>query len=82
MLEVNVERLPSYLIGEERGFERGFESGFKLGFKYGFKLGVEQGIKQEIERIANRLFELNYSMAEIVEITGLTIEELQQLSEK
>jgi len=66
MLEVNVERLPSYLIGEERGFERGF------------KLGTEQGFKQ----VAKRLFELNYSMAEIVEITGLTIEELQQLSEK
>jgi len=62
MLEVNVERLPSYLIGEERGFER--------------------GLKQGTEQVAKRLFELNFSVAEITEITGLTVEKLQQLSKK
>ena len=70
MLEVNVERLPSYLIGEERGFERGF------------KQGAERGAEQSIEQVAKRLFELNFPMAEIAKITGLTIEELQQLSKK
>jgi len=70
MLEVNVERLPSYLIGEERGFERGF------------KQGAERGAEQSIEQVAKRLFELNFSVAEIAEITGLTVEKLQQLSEK
>jgi len=78
MLEVNVERLPSYLIGEERGFERGL----KLGAEQVAEQWIKQGVEQGVELVAKRLFELNFSVAEITEITGLTVEKLQQLSKK
>jgi predicted transposase/invertase (TIGR01784 family) len=59
MLEVEIERLPSFLMGEERG--------------------IEKGAHDKAVAIAKQLFNLNLSLAEIAQITGLTADELEQL---
>lgn len=66
MLEIEIERLPSFLIGEERGL----------------KQGVEQGAHEKSVAIARQLFKLNLPMVEIAQITGLTVTELEQLSQR
>jgi predicted transposase/invertase (TIGR01784 family) len=63
MLEVEIERLPSFLMGEERGIKK----------------GVEKGVYDKAIAIAKQLFNLSLSLTEIAKITGLTTDELEQL---
>ena len=60
MLEIEIEKLPSFLIGQERG--------------------IEQGAHNKAVVIAKQLLELNMSLTEIAQITGLTIDELEKLN--
>ncbi|NJO17523.1 MAG: hypothetical protein HC877_17840 [Thioploca sp.] len=90
MLEIEIERLPSFLIGEERGFQQGIERGIEQGIERGIEQGLKQGLKQGVEQgahdksiaIAKQLLKLNLSKAEIVQMTGLTVAELEQLNQK
>jgi predicted transposase/invertase (TIGR01784 family) len=66
MLEVNIERLPSFLIGKERGIEK----------------GLEQGAHDKALAIANQLVKLNMSLADIAQVTGLELEELRRVCEQ
>ncbi|MDO9142274.1 MAG: DUF4351 domain-containing protein [Methylobacter sp.] len=50
MLQIRLERLPSYQKGMERGEKLGIERGEKLGIERGEKLGIERGEKLGIER--------------------------------
>ncbi|MFZ2727185.1 MAG: hypothetical protein WAX77_13095 [Methylococcaceae bacterium] len=59
MLEIEIEKLPSFLIGQERG--------------------IEQGAHNKAITIAKQLINLNLSLTEIAQITGLTIDELTKL---
>ena len=61
MLEIEVEKLPSYLMGEERGEKRG-----------------EQ---RKAIAVAKQLFQLNMPLEQIAKISGLSIDELQQLKD-
>ncbi|MEI6706356.1 MAG: hypothetical protein WCK96_04370 [Methylococcales bacterium] len=63
MLEIEIEKLPSFLIGQERGIEQ----------------GIEQGAHNKAIMIAKQLLELNMSLTEIAQITGLTTDELEKL---
>jgi predicted transposase/invertase (TIGR01784 family) len=63
MLEIEIEKLPSFLIGQERGIEK----------------GIEQGEHNKAIMIAKQLLELNMSLTEIAQITGLTTDELEKL---
>jgi predicted transposase/invertase (TIGR01784 family) len=68
MLEIEIEKLPSFLIGQERGIEQGIEK------------GIEQGAHNKAIMIAKQLLELNMSLTEIEQITGLTTNELKTLN--
>jgi predicted transposase/invertase (TIGR01784 family) len=63
MLEIEIEKLPSFLIGQERGIEQ----------------GIEQGKHNKAVVITKQLLELNMSLTEIAQITGLTTDELEKL---
>ncbi len=71
MLEIEIEKLPSFLMGQERGIEQGIEQGIEKG--------IEQGAHDKAIMIAKQLLELNMSLTEIVQITGLTTDELEKL---
>ena len=56
---------------EARGIQKGIEQGRQEG--------IQQGIAQGIEKIALQLLAQNFSTADIVAITGLSIEMIQAL---
>lgn len=73
MLEIEIERLPSFLMGEERGIQKGIEQGIEKG--------VEQGAHNKAIAIAKQLFKLKLSLTEIAQITGLSITEIESLKQ-
>ena len=73
--------------GLEKGIEKGIEKGMKKGMKEGMEKGIEKGriegeqkgiSKRNIE-IAQKLLKRNRPIDEIVEDTGLTFEEVENL---
>ena len=71
MYKVDIERLPFFMIGEERGMERGIEIGEEKGIE---KCAYKQSIK-----FARALLSKNSDIAFIVDVTGLSIVEVQKL---
>jgi len=76
------------LITDEKGMiELALEEGFKKGFAEGFAQGIEKGIEQRIEKgkeeksidIARKLFKKSFSIEEVSELTGLSLEDLRRL---
>ncbi len=47
---VNIENLPSYELGMEKGIEAGIEQGIKKGTEAGIETGIEKGLEQGIEK--------------------------------
>lgn len=81
MLEIEVEKLPSYLIGEKRGEERGEKRGEARGEKRGEERGKKLGEHKKAVAVAKQLFQLNMPLEQIAKISGLSIDELQQLKD-
>jgi predicted transposase/invertase (TIGR01784 family) len=46
---------------------------------YGYRQGVEDGIKENKKEIAKKMLEKNKPIDEIIEFTGLSKEEIEQL---
>ncbi|MCL2017052.1 MAG: hypothetical protein FWG68_12485 [Defluviitaleaceae bacterium] len=63
----------------EEGIKKGFKEGFKEGFKRGFKEGFEEGMATKAREVAKKLLARNYPIEEIVEDTGLSHDEINQL---
>ncbi len=71
----------------EEGFDKGVAEGLIKGTKLGIEQGVEQGIKQGIENgkkiaiieIAKTMLESGEKIENIVKITGLTREEIEEI---
>ncbi|MCS6969073.1 MAG: hypothetical protein NZM39_10845, partial [Bernardetiaceae bacterium] len=80
--------------GIEKGMKEGIEKGMKEGIEKGIKEGIEKGMKEGIERgreegrleerllFARRLLEKGFSVAQIVELTGLDEIRLQKFLSK
>ena len=64
------------MLGEKRGEERGEERGEKCGEERGKK----QGSMNEKLIIARRMLEKNYPMEQVVDLTMLTKQEVEELS--
>lgn len=66
----------------ERGIEQGIEQGIEKGIEKGME-NMEEGIlKCELKskkEVARKMLSLNYSMDEIINITGLTKKEINKL---
>ena len=50
MLTIELEKLPSYRIGERRGIQKGIETGIERGIEKGIEQGIEKGIERGIEK--------------------------------
>ena len=69
--------------GMEKGMKQGMEKGMKQGMEKGMKQGMEKGMKQGLEQrsleIARKMLAKGMDAASVMEITGLSAEQMQQL---
>ncbi len=65
--------------GLEKGLEQGLEQGLERGLERGLKEGVEQGKLEQAQEIARKLKIAGLPEVEIIEVTGLSAEEIRQL---
>ena len=69
--------------GMEKGMKQGMEQGMKQGMEKGMKQGMEKGMKQGLEQrsleIARKMLAKGMDAASVMEITGLSAEQMQQL---
>lgn len=61
------------------GLEQGLKEGLQQGLQQGLEQGLEQGRKNEKEDIAKKLLNMGLDVEKISEITGLTIDEINEL---
>ena len=65
--------------GKEEGREEGREEGIQEGMQKGIQKGIDQGELKEKSNIAKRLKDKGMDIEFIVEVTGLTAEEIEKL---
>ena len=68
-----------YISGMEYAENKGLERGLEQGIEQGLKRGIEQGGKNKQLEIAKKMKAKNIPTDEIIEITGLTKEEIEKL---
>ncbi|MCK5070576.1 MAG: Rpn family recombination-promoting nuclease/putative transposase [Desulfocapsa sp.] len=64
----------TYVIGKLEGKDEGIEEGIEIGIKQ----GIEKGENKNNRNIAGIMKKRGYSLEEIANITGLTVEEIKQ----
>ena len=69
--------------GMEKGMKQGMEKGMKQGMKQGMEKGMKQGMKQGLEQrsleIARKMLAKGMDEASVMDMTGLTAEEIKQM---
>ena len=65
--------------GLKQGIEQGIEQGIKQGIEQGIERGVKQGSQQEKLKIAKILKNKKMDVSFIVEVTGLTKEQIDAI---
>ena len=65
MLQIEIEKLPSFMMGQEKGMEK----------------GIATGERKRALMIARQLLKKNFSMQEVAQMTGLDITELDSLDQ-
>ena len=65
--------------GKSEGFNLGKSEGFSLGISKGKSEGIIEGESQNTIKIAKKMLEKQIDIALIMEITGLTKEEIEKL---
>lgn len=68
--------------GYQEGVEKGIKQGIEQGKKQGVKQGMKEGDKQARLKIAKKMLDNGKSIKEIIEITELTEEEINQIIER
>ena len=79
---VSVERTlldDRYQKGMEKGIEKGFEKGRAEGKAEGMEEGIEKGMNQRSLEIARKMLANGMDDASVMDMTGLTAEEIKLL---
>lgn len=63
----------------EEGMEKGMEKGLEKGMEKGIQKGLEEGLEKGRREIALRLLAKNHSVAEVAELTGLSVQRVRAL---
>ena len=83
MLTIDLEKLPSYRIGERRGMEKGIEKGLEQGIEKGLEQGLEKGMEkgahEKAQSIAKELLNAGIPPTQVVTFTQLTLAEIEGL---
>ena len=64
---------------KREGIAEGMEKGMKQGMEKGMKQGMEKGLEQRSLEIARKMLAKGMDAASVMEITGLSAEQMQQL---
>jgi predicted transposase/invertase (TIGR01784 family) len=67
------------LEGKEEGKLEGIEEGIVIGEERGLKVGEERGLKKGLLQIAKKMQQAGMNNAEIAEMTGLSIDEIESI---
>jgi len=65
--------------GMKQGLEKGMEKSMKQGIEKGMKQGMKQGLEQRSLEIARKMLAKGMDAASVMEITGLSAEQMLQL---
>lgn len=65
--------------GIAEGMEKGMKQGMEKGMKQGMEKGMKQGLEQRSLEIARKMLAKGMDAASVMEITGLSAEQMQQL---
>ena len=65
--------------GKEEGIAIGKEEGIAIGKEEGIAIGKEEGKNERNLEIAKGMLVMNIDEATVIKLTGLTVEQLQQL---
>ena len=76
MLQINLERLPSY----QKGLEKGMEQGMEQGMEKGMEQGMEEGEHRKALAVAEALLAMNFSPEQVAAITQLPLAEIPRKS--
>jgi predicted transposase YdaD len=76
MLQIDIERLPSYQKGLEKGLEQGMEKGMEKGMEQGIEQGLEEGEHRKALAVAWELLAMNFSPEQVAAITQLPLAEI------
>lgn len=79
MLQVEIEKLPSFVMGEKKGLKMGLEKGIERGMEKGIEKGIETGEKRKALLVAKRLLALQMPIEQIAQITELETAEIEKL---
>ena len=83
MLTIDLEKLPSYRIGERRGLEKGMEKGIEKGIERGIERGIVQGMEKgayaKALAIAAELLKAGMDPSQVAEFTQLPLGEIEGL---
>ena len=69
------ENAPYFFLFNNQFLEQGLEKGIEQGIEQGIDLGVDKGIKA----IAKNMKIKGFNVSEIIEITGLSEQEIEKL---
>ena len=67
------------ILDEREAEYTGYSKGMRDGVQQGIKQGIEQGTTQAKKEMASKMKQKGAKVEEIVEITGLTKEEIEEL---
>ena len=70
------------IMDEKALYNTGIREGTELGKKLGREEGRKEGTKETKRKIAKKLISKNMKTEEIMELTGLTKEEIKELKDK
>ena len=71
LTQIDIEQLPSFAIGFERGEEKGEEKGMEKGMEK----GKEEGEARIVRRLLNRL-----GVTEVSKLLGLSVEDVERIA--
>ena len=76
----------TYVLGEmqgvKKGLKRGMKKGIEQGIKQGLEQGIEQGAKKEKVKIIQNLAKKGFDLDEIVELSGVSLQDLKAILSK
>ena len=65
--------------GFREGKSIGLQEGHDIGLQEGHDIGLQEGLKEKTNEIVLKMFNKNYSIESISEITNLSIEEIENI---
>ncbi len=63
----------------EEGIQQGIQQGMQQGMQQGIQQGMQQGVQEGKQEDAKIMLQKGYPIDDIIEITGLSKEEIQKL---